>query len=176
MTMQNVNSNLVYVVSLGPQIEGTDMTWRDIVVEHDIYFCPVGGGPGGWPKEPPNYPGFRFDGKLGQIRHVESYTVTESNYAGFEPLKERPISAKSAVGSSSSVRRSSRPKGSGPELSAGTPGSGQPSTSSSPAKRSPRHGTSRTHAAMQWVPEYAESSASASQRRTARVGAISPLP
>jgi hypothetical protein len=87
MTMQNIDSNLVYVVSLGRQIEGTDMTWRDIVVEHDTYFCPMGGGPGGWPKEPPNYLGFRFDGKLQQIRHVDDYSVTESNHAGFEPLK-----------------------------------------------------------------------------------------
>jgi hypothetical protein len=87
MTMQNVNSNLVYVVSLGREIEGTDMTPRDIVVDHDAYFCPVGGGPGGWPKEPPNYLGFRFDGKLQQVRHVDDYIVTETNYAGFEPIK-----------------------------------------------------------------------------------------
>jgi hypothetical protein len=87
MTMQDVNSNLVYVVSLGREIEGTGITFREVVVEHDTYFCPVGGGSGGWPKEPPNYLGFRFDGKLQQVCHVEGYRITDDNYAGFEPLK-----------------------------------------------------------------------------------------
>lgn len=87
MTMQDVSSNLVYVVSLGREIEDTGMSFRDVVVDHDTYFCPVGGGSGGWPKEPPNYLGFRFDGKLQQVRHVEGYRITDDNYAGFEPLK-----------------------------------------------------------------------------------------
>jgi hypothetical protein len=87
MTMQDVSSNLVYVVSLGREIEETGMSFRDVVVDHDTYFCPVGGGSGGWPKEPPNYLGFRFDGMLQQVRHVEGYRITDDNYAGFEPLK-----------------------------------------------------------------------------------------
>ncbi len=33
------------------------------------------GGRGGWPHTPPNYVGFRFDGRLQQIRHVEHYEV-----------------------------------------------------------------------------------------------------
>lgn len=86
MTMQNVDSNLVYVVSLGGEIESTGMSFREIVVEHDTYFCPFGGS-GGWPKGPPNYLGFRFDGKLQQVRHVEDYRITDDNYAGFELLK-----------------------------------------------------------------------------------------
>jgi hypothetical protein len=84
MTMQNVLSNRVYVVSLGGEIEQTGISYRDVVVKHDTYFCPVGGG---YPKEPPNYLGFRFDGQLQQIRHVDDYRVTDDNYAGFEPLK-----------------------------------------------------------------------------------------
>lgn len=87
MTMQDVSSNLVYVVSLGKEIEDTGMSFRDVVVDHDTYFCPIGGGSGGWPKEPPNYLGFRFDGKLQQVRHVQDYRVTDDNHAGFEPLK-----------------------------------------------------------------------------------------
>lgn len=84
MTMQNVNSNLVYVVSLGGEIEDSGINFREVVTKHDTYFCPVGGG---YPKEPPNYLGFRFEGRLQQIRHVESYRVTDDNHAGFEPLK-----------------------------------------------------------------------------------------
>jgi hypothetical protein len=86
MTMQSVSSNLVYVVSLGGEIEDTGMSFRDVVVEHDTYFCPFGGS-AGWPKEPPNYLGFRFDGKLQQVRHVDGYRITDDNYAGFEPLR-----------------------------------------------------------------------------------------
>jgi hypothetical protein len=87
MTMQNIRDNMVYVVSLGGQIEDTDFTYREVVVEHDVYFCPMGGGPGGWPRTPPNYLGFRFNGQLQQIRHVEDYEVREDSYAGFRPLR-----------------------------------------------------------------------------------------
>lgn len=87
MTMQDVDSNLVYIVSLGGEIENTGISFRDVVIDHDTYFCPIGGGSGGWPKEPPNYLGFRFDGRLQQVRHVEDYRITDDNYAGFEPLK-----------------------------------------------------------------------------------------
>jgi hypothetical protein len=74
MTMQNHISNLVYVVSLGTQVQdwSAPFTPTQIVVERDRYFCPVGNG---YPKEPPNYLGFRWHGKLQQIRHVDSYEV-----------------------------------------------------------------------------------------------------
>lgn len=84
MTMQNVNSNLVYVVALGGEIEETGISFQEVVTKHDTYFCPIGGG---YPKEPPNYLGFRFGGKLQQIRHVDAYQVTDDNHAGFGPLK-----------------------------------------------------------------------------------------
>lgn len=76
MTMQNVTSNMAYVLSLGQRPLGqSGLTFKSIVVEHGLYFHPVGGGSGGWPKVPPNYIAFRFDGKLQQVRHVESYEV-----------------------------------------------------------------------------------------------------
>jgi hypothetical protein len=35
----------------------------------------MGGGRGGWPKEPPNYIAFRYYGKLQSIHHIKSYEV-----------------------------------------------------------------------------------------------------
>jgi len=52
MRMQNIDSNWVYVVSLGPGVpEGWLVSWIDIVRMKSAYFHPVGGS---WPKEPPN--------------------------------------------------------------------------------------------------------------------------
>jgi len=86
MTMQDVTSNMVYVVTLGTfKLFGTDISNADIVVKHDRYFCPVGGGRGGWPRTPPNYLGFRFHGCLQQIRHVEGYTVEDEPWADLFP-------------------------------------------------------------------------------------------
>ncbi len=76
MTMQNVTSNLVYVVALGQDpLDWSSITFKETVVERDHYYHPVGGKRGGWPRTPPNYLGFRFDGRLQQIRHVEHYEV-----------------------------------------------------------------------------------------------------
>lgn len=79
MTVQNVQSNLVYVVPLAnwPPLVTDGPTFADIVVKHNRYFHPVGGGSSGWPTTPPNYLGFRFDGQLQQIRHVDRYEVHE---------------------------------------------------------------------------------------------------
>ena len=77
-TVQDIHDNRVYVVSLAAKPVDwlpAGMTPRSIVINDGRYFHPVGGGPGGWPKEPPNYLGFRFDGRLQQIRHVDSYIV-----------------------------------------------------------------------------------------------------
>ena len=40
------------------------------------YFCPA--GIRRWPKEPPNYIAFRYQGKLQTIHHIEGYTVTKN--------------------------------------------------------------------------------------------------
>lgn len=74
MTMQNRDSNLVYVVSVGSgKVEGSDLTWIDIVEQKGFYFHPMGGK--GWPKTPPNYIAFRYHGKLQSIHHIEKYKV-----------------------------------------------------------------------------------------------------
>jgi hypothetical protein len=75
LRMQNIDSNRVYVVSLGQgKPKGWTITWIDIVEKYSMYFHPVG-GKGGWPKEPPNYVAFRYDGKLQSIHHIEDYEV-----------------------------------------------------------------------------------------------------
>ncbi len=75
-TMQKMDSNWVYVVSLGfGNPAGWKISWRDIVNKKRRYFHPVGGGKGGWPQEPPNYVAFRYDGRLQSIHHVDDYKV-----------------------------------------------------------------------------------------------------
>lgn len=88
MTTQNKDTNWVYVVSLGlseaeiTTLEGKEktagITYVDIVRKHHKYCCPVGGGKGGWPKEPLTYIAFRYHGKLQSIHHIEKYTVTDN--------------------------------------------------------------------------------------------------
>lgn len=91
MTMQKQDSNMVYVVSLGKkELFESSVNFADIVLKHDRYFHPVGGGKGGWPKEPPNYIGFRFDGKLQQIRHVEGYEIHENPWQEVPGLSGKP--------------------------------------------------------------------------------------
>jgi hypothetical protein len=88
MTVQDVQSNLVYVVPLRtwpPLVAETGLTFVDIVVRHNCYFHPVGGGPSGWPVTPPTYLGFRYDGKLQQIRHADSYTIEDEAWNTIDP-------------------------------------------------------------------------------------------
>lgn len=88
MTTQNKNTNWVYVVSLGlstaevttedGQVLAGNITYVDIVRKHHVYSCPIGGGKGGWPKEPLTYIAFRYEGKLQSIHHIESYVITDN--------------------------------------------------------------------------------------------------
>jgi hypothetical protein len=76
IAMTNVDSNLVYVVSLGdggPTTGG--VTWRNVVADNRLYWHKVGGDRSGWPVEPPNYLGFRWHGRLQSIRHVEGHRL-----------------------------------------------------------------------------------------------------
>lgn len=73
MGHDRVFSNLVYVVSLAHgKPEGWNVSWIDIVEKYDRYFYPAGGK--SWPP-PPNYVGFRYDGQLQAIRHVDSIEI-----------------------------------------------------------------------------------------------------
>lgn len=87
MTMQNKESNWVYVVALG----GTDrtpkkwqITFRDLVNEKRRYFHPL--GQAGWPSEPPNYIAFRYHGRLQTIHHIESYAVFTNPHKIFREI------------------------------------------------------------------------------------------
>ena len=69
VNMQKQDSNWVYVVSLGNTEEAPGLTYKQIVNERRRYYHPY--GKDGWPKDPPNYLGFRYEGKLQSIHHVE---------------------------------------------------------------------------------------------------------
>ncbi len=84
MTMQNTESNWVYVVSLGSGTpKGWKLSWIDVVDKRRRYFHPVGGG---WPKEPPNYIAFRYGGKLQSIHHVDAYSVFDNPHDEFAEI------------------------------------------------------------------------------------------
>jgi hypothetical protein len=91
MTMQDPSSNLVFVVVMGQdELFDSGVSFADVVLKHNRYFHPMGGGPSGWPKTPPNYVGFRFDGRLQQIRHVESYVVHDRPWDTIPGLAGKP--------------------------------------------------------------------------------------
>lgn len=90
--MQSIDSNKVYVVSLGKdKVPESDITWKDIVLKYSKYYHPVGGNKGGWPVEPPNYIAFRYDGKLQSIHHIDKYEVITDLSKYFEIPKDDGI-------------------------------------------------------------------------------------
>jgi len=76
ITMQEIESNMVYCVSLkNATPPGWSISLIDMVEKKNKYYYPV--GEGGWP-EPPNYLAFRYSSKLQYIRHVESYEIVKN--------------------------------------------------------------------------------------------------
>ena len=85
MSMQNLDSNWVYVVSLSSRKEkGWGISWIDIVEKRKRYFHPVGSR--GFPKQPVNYIAFRYYGKLQSIHHVEGYDVFDDPHDKFPEI------------------------------------------------------------------------------------------
>jgi hypothetical protein len=75
VSVQNQESNMVYVVVLSPEVpEWSRVSYIEFVTKCKRYFHPYG-GTGGWPRNPPNYLGFRWDGQLQRIHHVEGYEI-----------------------------------------------------------------------------------------------------
>jgi len=75
-SMGRQNDNTVFVVALnsGPMVEGKKYTFIDAVEKHQCYFHPVGDG---YPKEPPNYIGFRYGGRLQSVHHVDAFQISK---------------------------------------------------------------------------------------------------
>ena len=73
MSMQNQDSNMVYVVSVTGGADWSTIPPTDYIDRLGIYFHPF--GVSGWPKEPPNYLAFRYGGKLRSIHHVAGYRI-----------------------------------------------------------------------------------------------------
>jgi len=74
MRMQQLDSNWVFVVSLGSGTpENWSISWIDIVKKKNRYFHPLGNR---WPQRPPNYIAFRYHGALQSIHFIPGYTVT----------------------------------------------------------------------------------------------------
>jgi hypothetical protein len=85
MTMQQIDSNRVYVVALASGTpEGWQVSWIDIVKEKRRYFHPL--GTSGWPKDPPNYIAFRYHGRLQSIHHIEGYEVFTDPHEHFPEI------------------------------------------------------------------------------------------
>lgn len=83
--MQNQESNLVFVVSLSEERPPwSTLSWLQMVNERNRYFHPA--GVDGWPKEPPNYIGFRYGGQLRTIHHIDEWKVTQDINAEMHEL------------------------------------------------------------------------------------------
>src|SRR5450759_5179269 len=87
VNMQKQDSNRVYVLSLGNQECAPGLTFKQVVNERKRYFHPYGSG--GWPKEPPNYIGFRYDGVLQSIHHIESAELFKNFHLHFPEYPDK---------------------------------------------------------------------------------------
>jgi hypothetical protein len=90
MTMQDIDSNWVYVVAIGRGTKkGWGISWIDMVEKKRRYFHRM--GVHGWPKEPPNYIAFRYRGRLQSIHHIEQHRVVNDLHDAFKeiPSKKR---------------------------------------------------------------------------------------
>jgi hypothetical protein len=85
VNMQPQQSNWVYIVVLNNFEWAPGLTFMQVVEKRKRYFHPY--GVRGWPKEPPNYLGFRYNGRLQSIHHIESAKVIK-NFHPYFP--ERP--------------------------------------------------------------------------------------
>ena len=87
ITMQKIDTNWVWVVSLGNGgIPNISLSFKEIVKQKNIYFHPIGNG---YPSEPVTYIAFRYEGKLQAIHHVDSYKA----FKDFSEIEDSDFSA-----------------------------------------------------------------------------------
>ena len=89
VNMQPQESNWVYIVSLSQTEWATGLTFIDVVEKRHRYFHPY--GTSGWPKEPPNYLGFRYQGRLQSIHHVEHAEVIRNFHPHFPEFPNKEV-------------------------------------------------------------------------------------
>lgn len=76
ISMSRINDNKVYVVALSKDniSDAANYTWIDVVEKDQRYFHPVGGS---YPVQPPNYIGFRYNGRVQSVHHIESFQIVD---------------------------------------------------------------------------------------------------
>ncbi len=76
--MQNPPSKLVYVVSASKKVflKGSRLSTIDLIEKRQKYFHGIKGR---WPPEPPEYFGFRYDGRLQSIHRVKSRRLFDND-------------------------------------------------------------------------------------------------
>jgi hypothetical protein len=76
--MRDTNSNEVFVVSLSQNPWAgwpADFSSVDEIEQHHMYHYP---SIGSYPKVVPNYMGFRYDGRLQSVHHVDDYAIVDT--------------------------------------------------------------------------------------------------
>jgi hypothetical protein len=87
VNMQLQESNWVYILVLNNFEWAPGLTFIEVVEKRKRYFHPY--GVRGWPKEPPNYIGFRYNGRLQSIHHVESAEVIKNFHPHFPEYPDK---------------------------------------------------------------------------------------
>ncbi|AKT39041.1 hypothetical protein [Chondromyces crocatus] len=85
--MENVRSNMVYVVSLGAG-GAWGLDFKEVATKRRRYFYPTQGH---WPATPPNYIAFRYDARLQTIHHVDDYQVFANPRDVFPDARDHAI-------------------------------------------------------------------------------------
>jgi hypothetical protein len=89
VTMQQIDSNWVFVVALSNQTpKGWKLSWIEVVTKKHRYFHPVGNN---WPATPPNYIAFRYGGELQSIHHIDGYDVVTDLHEAISEIPEGEI-------------------------------------------------------------------------------------
>jgi hypothetical protein len=86
VNMQKQESNMVYVVSVKRgRPRWSKLSWQEIITDKHRYFHPC--GVDGYPKEPPNYIGFRYDGQLQSIHHIDKWKLVDEIHTEIPEIK-----------------------------------------------------------------------------------------